>query len=111
MITASGLSVAPTSASGDAFGFTLINGVIDFLIISLEALEQEAPGEFEISPETTFTFANQTLESIGLADLTQEGQVVYTNTLTGDTIVFIPEPSSMMMLALGAVGFTLRRRR
>ena len=112
-------SATPSFFTGTAFGFGFADN-------SLFIEDGEARnGGFDdsvgiggasvaiIEPTTVWTFQNQTLEDIGLGFLStpDASQIVYTDNLTGDTIIFIPEPSSMLMLALGAVGFTFRRRR
>ena len=118
-----GLSVAPTSFSRDAFGFTQSPGEESLLFIAnggaqpFQVTNQQGFPQgigALISPRTVFTFENTTLDDLGLSALvgpSVQPLTVYTDNLTGDTIVFVPEPSSMLMLALGAVGFTFRRRR
>ncbi len=110
--------VSPDSTSsftGTAFGFA-----DNSLFIEQGEFDNEFDSTLDvpqfvsiIEPNTVWTFQNQTLSGIGLGAFSTAGfsQVVYTDNLTGDTIVFAPEPSSMLMLALGAVGFTFRRRR
>lgn len=109
----SGLIASPTDFNGDSFGF---DGVSVFFGGDVSREIELGPGNIlvnVIEPETTFIFENTTLAAIGLGALADTPEIVYTSG-TGDTISFVsavPEPSSIMMLALGALGFTLRRKR
>ena len=109
----SGLIASPTDFNGDSFGF---DGVSVFFGNDVSREIELGPGNILVNvlePETTFIFENTTLAAIGLGALSNTPEIVYTAG-TGDTISFVsvvPEPSSIMMLALGALGFTLRRKR
>ena len=113
MAATSGLIASPTDFNGDSFGF---DGVSVFFGQDVDVENELGTGGVLINvlePETTFIWENTTLAAIGLGALSNTPEIVYTAG-TGDTISFVsvvPEPSSIMMLALGALGFTLRRKR
>lgn len=97
-------SPAPTSSSGDTFGY---RGRTLFLPTNLSAGE-------EFFPNTTFVWAGQTLPDLHLAGLVNESTLVYIAD-NGETITFafnaIPEPTSIALLGASAVGILFRRRR
>ena len=97
------LNQAPTSASGDTFGYNV--GVV-YLESGL------SPGS-TFSPSTTWTWSGQTLSSIGLGSLGATPTKVYTAPSDGDTISFaaIPEPSSSSFLLGTATLLLVANRR
>ena len=107
------LIASPTDFNGDSFGF---DGVSVFFGGDVSREIELGTGGVLINvlePETTFIWENTTLAAIGLGALSNTPEIVYTSG-AGDNISFVsvvPEPSSIMMLALGAFGFTLRRKR
>ncbi len=101
----SGLSLSPTSAEGDTFGY--YDGELG-LSAGLEL------GSF-YSPNTTWTWSGETLESIGLGYLTADPFQVYDR--DGQTIAFafgspVPEPAVVsLLMGAGALAFACVRRR
>jgi hypothetical protein len=101
----SGLSLAPTSAEGDTFGY--YDDELD--------LAPELAAESFYSPHTTWIWEGQTLESIGLDYLTSVPFLVYDR--DGQTISFavessIPEPAVVsLLMGAGVLAFACVRRR
>jgi len=103
--TTSGLNFNPdpNSATGDTFYYSQNN----------VAVSRSAAAGSIYTPNTTWTWNNNTLAGIGLGSLTTAEEVVYTSA-GGDTISFVskvPEPSSTLLLGLGGLGLILRRKR
>lgn len=113
--TDSDLIASPDYFTGDTFGYTGTQVIANDDIESFDGLDDDNQIVNVLNPSTTWVWENTTLSDIGLGGLSTTSEVVYTSS-AGDTISFasttsVPEPSSILMLALGAVGFTLRRRR
>ena len=103
---ASGLSQTPNSFSGSvgfgyAFEYILVEG-------------SSSPGG-TLSPTGTWTWNNTTLAAIGLGSLMSTPVIVHRMAFSSDdTIQFVstvPEPSSSVLLGLGATALLFQRRR
>lgn len=103
---ASGLSQTPNSFSGSVgFGYAL-----EYVLVE----GSSSPGD-TITPTGTWTWNNTTLAAIGLGSLTTTPVIVHRLAPSSDdTIQFVstvPEPSSSVLLGLGATALVFRRRR
>jgi hypothetical protein len=95
-----GLSVNPTFASGDSFGY--------FSQWVFAPAAYGAGGTF--APSASYTWVGQTLTSIGLGSLTEDPVLVYTRGIDGGDMIYfakaIPEPTSSI-LVLVSIAFTV----
>lgn len=112
----SSLDTSPTSFTGASFGYE--NNVLYYEFDSVTESVFDSQLNQVVSTvelETTWVWQGVTLNGIGLAGLTATEQLVYTVGSTNDTISFalttVPEPSSVVTLAVAALGFLVMRKR
>lgn len=105
ILSATSLSVAPTSSSGDSFGFTF-SGLIFPLSVNADT---------SFSPNTSLVWANQTLSDIGLGGLSNTPLLVWNGAYgIGNDILFasaVPEPAVSTVSILAGCALLVRRRR
>lgn len=107
-------NVAATADSQTISGF-------NYLVISTSGLKLDKSYGFGSALSASAIFSNKSIASLGI---TNPGTYVYTygNSTTNDTVTFnigsspsgggaVPEPTSMAIFGLGALGFAYRARR